>query len=144
MAGCRNALGRRIVSVARQADGHLDELATSRERHGSPSTRLSVDAERRVNWQEARKRSRGDDPAVPIIDLHHTVAHRPVSVSSVDPIRSPAIDLTGYRQIAVTVIIGQALTRDASAGRYRRSNASRTAYGTRSRIHGCSATIEPR
>ena len=29
-------------------------------------------------------------------------------------------------------------------GRYRRSSASRTAYGTRSRIHGCSATIEPR
>ena len=26
--------------------------------------------------QEARERSRGDDPAVPIVDLHDTIAHQ--------------------------------------------------------------------
>ena len=54
----------------------LDELADlTRAPWQSVHQRLSVDAERRVKSQEARERSRGDDPAVPIIDLHDTVAH---------------------------------------------------------------------
>src|SRR5436190_10235870 len=55
----------------------LDELADlTRAPWQSVHQRLSVDAERRVKWQEARERSRGDDPALPIIDLHDTIAHQ--------------------------------------------------------------------